>query len=253
MDIFTHISLFTGYGGLDLGLKMVIPNLRTILYCDIERYSQGCLISRMQDGTLDPAPIWDDIRTLDGRPWRGRVDIISGGFPCKDTSIAKSKYRKGFFGEQSGLWKEYARLIGEIQPRFALMENPTGLDSIGLGELFADLAEINYDAISTVISASSVGADHIRKRRFILAYPVGERFSLHTTTGRKISQSVGYEYYQEKFRGEWPSEYQMDREPNGTPCFMDCIKLLGNGVVPQQAALAFQILSERLTNDIPKS
>lgn len=304
MDIFTHVSLFTGYGGLDLGLKMALPNLRTVLYCDIERYSQAVIISRILDGGLDPAPIWDDIRTLDGRCWRGRVDIISGGFPCQDLSVAGK--RAGIIeGNRSGLWYEYARLIGEIRPRFAFIENVTGLITNGLDKVLCDLASLGYDAEWGVVSAANAGANHRRERVWCLAFDSNGNDECAVGTGKKLKQAstacgVGYGndthsngqhdfrrsesqltdseggktrtesqgicgyvshtesiggsgrgcfINEESCRSWWEVEPDVGRMVNGCPFRVDRLKLLGNGVIPQQARLAFETLYERITND----
>ena len=102
------------------------------------------LMARQNDGCLPPFPIWDDVRTFDGRPWRGRVDVVSGGFPCQDISAAGQ--RAGIDGARSGLWGEMARIIGEVRPRFVLVENSPMLTSCGLGRVLGDLAALGYDA-----------------------------------------------------------------------------------------------------------
>jgi len=112
-------------------------------------------------------PIWDDIRTLDGKPWRGLVDIVAGGFPCQDISCAGKG--AGIEGERSGLWGEMARVIREIRPRYAFVENSPMLTVRGLGRVLGDLAEIGYDARWGVLGANSVGAPHKRDRIWIRA------------------------------------------------------------------------------------
>ena len=121
---------------------------------------------------------WDDVRTFDGRPWRGIVDVISGGFPCQDISAAGSG--AGIDGERSGLWSEFARIIGEVGPRYVLVENSPMLTSRGLGRVLGDLAALGYDARWCVLGAIDAGAPHERERIWILAtvadaVPSGER------------------------------------------------------------------------------
>ena len=164
------LDLFAGIGGFSLGLKWA-GDFRTVCYVEINPYRQKVLQARMQDGWLDPAPIWPDVRTFDGRPWRGHVDLITGGFPCTDISPAGKG--AGIDGKQSRLWREYARIIGEVRPRFALVENSSALLGRGLGRVLGDLAEIGYDAEWDCIPASAIGAPHQRDRIWILAYPAG--------------------------------------------------------------------------------
>src|SRR5690606_18435614 len=112
-------------------------------------------------GLLAPFPIWDDVRTFDGRPWRGRVDVVSGGFPCQDISSAGKG--AGIEGERSGMWREMARIVGEVGPRYVFVENSPMLVSRGLGRVLGDLAALGYDARWGVLGAIDVGAPHRRE------------------------------------------------------------------------------------------
>jgi DNA (cytosine-5)-methyltransferase 1 len=116
---------------------------------------------------LEPFPVWDDVRTFDGKPWRGSIDVISGGFPCQDISAAGKG--EGIDGARSGLWSEFARIIREIRPRFAFVENSPMLTSRGLGRVLGDLAEMGFDAEWCVLGADDAGAPHRRKRIWVLA------------------------------------------------------------------------------------
>lgn len=171
MDPLTQISLFSGAGGLDLAAKW--SGIRTVCYVEYDRYAQGVLMSRIRDGGLDDAPIWDDVRTFDGSEWRGKVDIISGGFPCQDVSHAGK--REGLKdGTRSGLWSEFARIIRQVEPRWVLVENVPGLLSVdsggGFGTVLGDLAEMGFGAFWYILSAAAVGAPHRRKRVWIVSY-----------------------------------------------------------------------------------
>ncbi len=170
----TNLSLFSGAGGLDRGAKLV-GGFKTVAYVEYDRYAQGVLMSRMRSGELDDAPIFEDVRTFDGRSLKGRVDVVSGGFPCQDVSPAGK--RAGLKeGTRSGLWSEFARIIREVEPRFVLVENVRGLLSIdaggGFGTVLADLAELGFDAEWFVLSAADVGAPHLRERVWVVAYSV---------------------------------------------------------------------------------
>ena len=168
MGILTNLSLFSGAGGLDLGAKMV-GGFKTVAYVEYDRYAQGVLMSRMRDGRLDDAPIFEDVRTFDGRSLAGSIAVISGGFPCQDVSVAGK--REGIKdGNRSGLWKEFARIIREVGPRFVLVENVPGLLSDGLGIVLGELAAMGFDAEWYVLSAAAVGAPHRRERVWIVAY-----------------------------------------------------------------------------------
>ncbi len=164
------MDLFSGIGGFSLGLKKA-GGFRTVAYCEIDPYCQRVLEQRMRDGALDTAPICTDVRRLDGWPWRGRVDVICGSFPCQD--ISEAGKRAGITGERSGLWKEIARLVRQIGPRFVIVENVSALLVRGMGTVLGDLAEVGYDAEWEIISAASVGAPHLRERVWIVAYPKG--------------------------------------------------------------------------------
>ena len=166
------LDLFSGIGGFSLGLKRV-GGFRTVCYVEIEPYCQEVLKARMQDGSLDMAPIWDDVTRFDGRRWRGHVDLICGGFPCQDISNAGK--RAGIKGERSGLWGDYARIIRQVQPQYVLVENVSALLARGLGDVLGDLAESGYDAEWDCIPAAAVGAPHRRDRVWILAYPMRGR------------------------------------------------------------------------------
>lgn len=162
------ISLFSGIAGLDRGVKLACPDVRTICYVERDEFCQRVLRARMADGSIDDAPIWSDITDFDGRPWRGRVDLLLGGFPCQDISNAGK--RLGIDGERSGLWREYARIIREVRPNYVFVENVSALLGRGLERVLGDLAESGFDAEWLCLRASDVGAPHRRERVFILAY-----------------------------------------------------------------------------------
>ena len=172
------MALCPGVGGLELGLELALgPAYQTVVYVERNPFVSGVLAARMQDGDLAPAPIWDDLTTFDGRPWRGRVDLISAGFPCQPFSQAGK-------GESTCdpryLWDDVARVVGEVGPRFVFLENVSRLvsacfvpkDPSTRGEVFgqvlADLAALGYVGAWGCLRAADVGAPHRRDRVFVL-------------------------------------------------------------------------------------
>lgn len=165
-----ELALFAGAGGGILGGHLL--GWRTVCAVEFASYPRRVLLARQRDGFLPHFPIWDDVRTFDGKPWRGRVDVISGGFPCTDISAAGKG--AGIDGENSGLWREMARIIGEVRPRYVLVENSPMLTSRGLGRVLGDLAEMGIDADWGVLGADDAGAPHRRDRIWILGYAPGQ-------------------------------------------------------------------------------
>lgn len=163
------LDLFSGIGGITKALDGYV---RPVAYCENDRYCQGVLLSRMASGDLPIAPIWDDITTLNGSDLPP-LDIIYGGFPCQDISVAGRG--AGLAGQRSGLFFEIVRLAREIKPSFIFLENVPNIRTKGLGTVVKTLAEIGYDCRWGVLSASDVGANHKRERWFLLAHSNSER------------------------------------------------------------------------------
>ena len=160
-----ELALFAGAGGGILGGKLL--GWRTVCAVEWEPYAAGVLAARQNDKVLEPFPIWDDVQTFDGTPWRGIVDVVSGGFPCQDISAAGKGV--GIDGERSGMWKHMARVVGEVKPRWVFVENSPMLTIRGLGTVLGDLAALGLDAAWCVLSAADVGAPHLRERIWIVA------------------------------------------------------------------------------------
>ncbi|MBO9500775.1 DNA cytosine methyltransferase [Brevundimonas sp. A19_0] len=160
------LSLCAGYGGLDLGLHIAEPGYRTVGYVERETHAAAALVARMADQALAPAPIWSDLRSFDGRPWRGRVHIVSAGYPCQPFSLAGKRR-----GDQDPrhLWPDVARIVDEVRPRFVFLENVEGHVSLGLGDVARDLRGLGYGVKAGLFTAAEAGAPHVRKRLFILA------------------------------------------------------------------------------------
>jgi len=164
-----ELHLFAGAGGGILG-GMLLGH-RTVCAVEIEPYCRKVLLQRQRDGILPWFPIWDDVRTFDGKPWAGIVDVVCGGFPCQDISVAGKG--AGIDGERSGLWSEMARIIGEVRPRHVFVENSPALVSRGLGRVLGDLSKMGFDTRWGIVSAADAGAPHLRKRIWILAHAGG--------------------------------------------------------------------------------
>ena len=200
-----ELALFAGAGGGILGGHLL--GWRTVCAVEWEAYPASVLVARQNDGILPPFPIWDDVQTFDGRPWRGVVDVISGGFPCQDISAAGKG--AGIDGERSGMWGEMARIIHEVRPRFVFVENSPMLTSRGLGRVLGDLASMGFDAKWGVLGAADVGANHQRDRIWIVAN------AQHSRHSNEISGEHGEKIcLQEKDRQTW-SRTRMSKRTGG--------------------------------------
>ncbi len=170
---FRILSLCTGVGGLELGLELAVANARPVCYVEREAYAAEVLATRMSEGYLDDAPVWTDLETFDGEPWRGVVDCITAGFPCQPVSVAGKRRVQE---DERWIWPDIARIIRDVGPRLVFLENVPGLLVHGMGDVLGDLAAAGYDAEWGVFSAAGVGAPHLRKRVFILGYTRDEQF-----------------------------------------------------------------------------
>jgi len=168
----THIGLCAGYGGIELGLHRAIPNMRTVALCEIEAFAIANLVSKMEAGLMDPAPIWPDLKTFPWAAFRDRVDILTGGYPCQPFSAAGQRRGKD---DPRHLWPYIADGIRLLRPRCCFFENVEGHISLGLSDVIEDLAGMGYRTTWGIFSASECGAPHQRKRVFILAHNDSER------------------------------------------------------------------------------
>lgn len=222
------LSLFSGCGGMDLGLERA--GFRCVGQVEIVPERRAMLSRHWPD-----VPRWDDVRTFHGGLLRERPDLIAGGFPCQDISWAGTG--AGIDGERSGLWREFYRLICEIRPRFALVENSAALLDRGLGRVLSDLAEAGYDAEWRVLAAGDFGAPHERERCFTLAY--SNQGDGEAGLGNKPHGS------QPIFAGSDPERLQVwlqaptvtSRVDDGIPARLYRIRgeAIGDAVVPQVA------------------
>ena len=163
----THVSLCAGYGGIDIGLKRAIPNLRTVAFSEIEGFACANLVAKMEAGLLDAAPIWTNLKTFPWAEFRGCVDILSGGYPCQPFSAAGKRLGTE---DPRHLWPFIADGIRLMQPRVCFFENVEGHISLGLRAVIEELGSLGYKTTWGIFSAREVGAPHQRKRVFIIAH-----------------------------------------------------------------------------------
>lgn len=234
------LSLFAGIGGFDLGLERT-GGFETVAFCEIDPFCRKVLAKHWPNVRQ-----YEDVRKLTAdTPARDGigVDVICGGFPCQDISPVGT--RKGIGGERSGLWSEYARLVGEVRPSFVFVENSADLLRRGLGDVLGHLANIGYDAEWSVFSACRMGAPHARDRLFLVAYPDSQR----QETGRGKRDGNGSAPHVRRVSPKhihsaaltigstnWKApacEPAVDRVAYGVPDRVDRLRALGNAVVPQ--------------------
>ena len=282
------LSLCAGAGGLDLGLRLTVPDARTVCYVENEVTACGVLVSRMEEKSLDPAPLWTDLRTFDGKPWSGAVDWVIGGYPCQPFSNAG---RRLGANDPRHLWPEVRRIVSEVQPQYCFFENVGAHLRLGFYEVATDLQSMGYTVAATLLKASEVGAPHGRERLFILAdsnhgsRSPQSREQYQARTQEPVSTGIGgysngsrqwpegdYSQLTSRIdRSERPMEWppgpkddwssiperlwptQVEPKVRGVADGMagglgrgDQLHILGNGVVPQQAAYALQILRKEM-------
>tara|TARA_Y100000593_G_C4315466_1_gene340631 strand:- start:190 stop:951 length:762 start_codon:yes stop_codon:yes gene_type:complete len=226
-------SLFSGIGGFELGLERAIPNSSTIWQVEQDKFCQKILNKHWPN-----AIIYDDVCTV-GQHNLEPVDILCGGFPCQDISLAGQL--GGIHGKKSGLWWQMHRIISELRPRIAVMENVSNLITMGLPEVLGSLSEIGYNAEWTIISASQFGAPHQRKRIFIVAYSMCTRSQIRlpkkgrSNKERKSKESNYCNYRSHGWKAEsfWAAEPRIRRVDNGIPYRVDKLRALGNAIVAQ--------------------
>jgi DNA (cytosine-5)-methyltransferase 1 len=264
------LDLFSGIGGFALGAEWAGLKFDGYYHSDIDDYANKVYAKRFPESIN-----LGDICGINGRDLPSGDWVIAGGFPCQDISTAGKG--AGLDGARSGLWFEYARLIGELRPGFAIMENVGALTRRGLDRVLGSLAEIGYDAEWQDIRASDVGAPHRRERIWIVAYPTSSKCDAGTEVAGKLlavqgnrikhdntdrsSQDVAdanaarpqrqckssssakahpwTRSTYERAKQIWATEPDVGRVANGIPSRVDRLKCLGNSIVPQIAAMIF--------------
>ena len=252
-------DLFSGIGGFSLGLERA-GGFKTQWFVEIDPYCQRVLAKHWPH-----VPRYGDIKAID---WGAvpRVDVLCGGFPCQDISLAGKG--AGLAGDRSRLWFEYAKAIAALRPRYVLIENVSALRSRGLDQVLGSLAALGYDAEWHCIPACAVGAPHRRDRVWIIAYAQSDRTQRGTFQQRGAivgddgdtqfvadsasARSQGHRGECELGEGEsemqisrsgwWQSEPDVGRVAHGVPARVDRLRGLGNAIVPQVATF----LGERI-------
>jgi len=237
-----ELALFAGAGGGILGGHLL--GWRTVCAVEWEPYPASVLCARQNDGLLPPFPIWDDVQTFDGFAWRGLVDVVSGGFPCQDISAAGKG--DGLDGARSGMWKQMARIICEVRPRFVLVENSPMLVSRGLGTVLGDLASMGFDAKWGVLGANAVGASHKRERIWIVANSISRRLEGRHNDSPQQDRPRKNRSTEALVQDQiWPdvSDPRTFGSNDGLSSRVDRLKAIGNGQVPLCAATAWKLLT----------
>ena len=257
-----ELALFAGAGGGLLAASQL--GWRTRCAVEIDPYARKCLLARQRDGVLERFPIWDDVKTFNGSQWRGSIDIVSGGFPCQDISSAGRG--GGIAGEKSGLWKQMARIIGEVRPEYVFVENSPLLVVRGLGTVIGDLSALGYDCRWGIVGAHHTGANHQRDRIWIagkMAYPNSAQRKGGKLSGRAQSKNTN-----SSFSRWWQTEPNVGRVVDGLAARLDKsrtdlihrdskvetvvpnrvkrLKAIGNGQVPAAMMIAWKTLTQDL-------
>ncbi len=248
-----ELALFAGIGGGILAGKLL--NWRTVCAVERDAYAISVLVARQNDKVLPFFPIWDDIQTFNGKEWRGCVDIISGGFPCQDISVAGKGV--GITGRKSSMWFEMERIISEIRPKEVFVENTPMLIKRGLTRVISGLTKMGYDTKWCVLGADDLGFNHRRKRIWILSTKSSKSDNNDSLCHRiqrsnekkphkqpKILQNEGVRVFKGFFQRRHIPKPLLRRMADGLPNGVDKIRGIGNAQVPSVASRAYQILSE---------
>jgi len=245
------LDLFAGIGGFSLAAHWVGWQTAAFVERDVECHKR---LSNIFPGV----PIYDDVRTFNGKDFCDTVDIVCGGFPCQDISAAGKQ--AGITGERSGLWKELHRIISEIQPKYAVVENVSALLGRGMDVVLGDLSEIGYDAEWRTFSACELGFPHPRERVFIVAYPNGkprsfcvlDRYCSALTERDQDAEKWGEDRFVSEVVSSparllrtWQAEFSQSplvRMDDGIPDVLHRLRMAGNSIVPDIPYGIFQAI-----------
>ena len=219
----TTLEFCAGYGGIGLGLKNIFgERMRTIAYCELEGFAQANLLSKMEKGLMDVAPLWNDLKTFPYESFHGLVDILIAGYPCQPFSSAGKRAGKE---DPRHLWPWIADGIRLLQPRMCFFENVEGHISLGLSTVISDLEELGYKSSFGIFSASEVGAVHQRKRVFIMAHNKSQASG--GLCERTQTQESKFGFNCEAGIGTWPSRPGQPQYAWEPPRVVENSKLVG--------------------------
>jgi site-specific DNA-cytosine methylase len=235
----THVGLCTGYGGIELGLKRVLPALRTVALCEIEAFAIANLVAKMEAGLMDPAPIWTDLKTFPWEEFRDKVDVLSGGYPCQPFSAAGKRLGTE---DPRHLWPWIADGIAAMRPRMCFFENVQGHVTMGLSTVISDLEEMGYKVSWGIFSAAECGLPHKRTRVFIFANSMCERGQLPFKWKQSAEQMPGSKSATWRTWKTWAVKPTICGNDDGTSNRVDRLRLLGNGAAVQTVEKAFRTL-----------
>jgi DNA (cytosine-5)-methyltransferase 1 len=242
-----HGSFFSGIGGFDLAAEEA--GFKNIFHCEIEEDKRETL-KRNFKNVLS----YGDIREFEGQKYRDKIDVLSGGFPCQDISIAQTSIKlggaQGIKGERSGLWKEYARVLGEIRPGAVVFENSPMLLIRGFEQVLCDFSKLGYDAEWRCFYASDFGLPHFRKRLYGVAYSKCKRWKNNNEKGGILQKILSTRSSRQKpvpisiERFNRNSSYADVRMDDGFSKELDkrLIHGFGNTIVPDIALQIFKNL-----------
>ena len=243
----THVGLCAGYGGIEIGIKRVIPSMRTIALCEIEAFAIANLVTKMEEGLMDASPIWSDVKTFPFKMFHSKVDILSAGYPCQPFSMSGSRLGGA---DTRHLWPYIKKGIGDSKPKICFFENSEGHVTLGLPTVVSDLEQMGYVVSWELFSACEIGLPHQRRRVFIMAADPNSdgvqrcwNDAITFKNGQRI-ESGETPSFNEFTAVDWESESKrgLVRKNDGGSSWVDRVRLLGNGVVPAVAAKAFEVL-----------
>lgn len=248
------LSLCTGYGGLELGLSRALAGVFRVVAVEVEAYALANLAAKAQEGKLAIEAMWPDLKTFPAQRFRGCFDFILAGYPCQPFSVAGK--RKGT-SDPRHLWPHIARIVQAVRPVWCFFENVPGHLTIGFGEVYRNLRDMDYSVEAGLFSAAECSLNHKRERLYFLAHSKGEHWNefplAHTREvfEQKIwmqqlrGQNMPIDDSLWGKQGKYVFEPRICRRNDGGQLSVDRRRLLGNGVVPQQAEKAFRYLIEK--------
>ena len=251
---FTILSLCSGYGGLELGLSRALANPFRVVAVEIEAYALANLVAKAERGKLAIEALWPDLKTFPAERFSGCFDFILAGYPCQPFSCAGKRQGKD---DPRHLWPHIARIVQAVQPLWCFFENVAGHLTLGFPEVYRSLRDMGYSVEAGLFTASECGLSFEGERLFILAQ--ADRHGCeHGSSGKsgaivktkRILTRGRWEWAVKRLVGSicetgryrWESQPRIRRSDDGASEQVDRLRLLGNGVVPQQAELAFRHL-----------